>query len=375
LVNSFSDDKDPKLVFISGSESISEVLKSSFADSDDLRIEYEIGSATKLEERINELKPQLIDGSLTGIVFIPESALNDKKVRYYSTNPKNNSLFSRINPTLNSALTNLYFSGKNLTQEDIDYARNRIDIAGFRVSKDDKIEEEGYGNLIALFLFTFLLYMSLLFTGQMTMNAVVEEKNNRIVEVLLSSASSDDLMAGKILGTAITGLVQMAIWLLPVMLLVSTSWFALPSSLTLNLDMLYILYFLLNYLVALITFVGLFAAVGAIFDNPQDAQSGVWPPMLLIIIPFFIALSLQANPQNPIGRIASYTPFASLIVMPARLTMLEIPFWQLALSWVVNITVMLSVFKLAGKIYRVGILITGKKPKWSEVIKWVKYKY
>jgi ABC-2 type transport system permease protein len=93
------------------------------------------------------------------------------------------------------------------------------------------------------------------------------------------------------------------------------------------------------------------------------------------MIPFFIALSMQANPQSPIAKVASMIPLASLIVMPARMTVMEIPLWQFLISIFVNIAVMLSVFPLAGKIYRVGILITGKKPKWSEVVKWLKYKY
>ena len=211
--------------------------------------------------------------------------------------------------------------------------------------------------------------------GTMTMNSVVDEKSSRIVEVLLSSANSIELMTGKILGTAIIGLIQMAIWLLPVIVVISTSWFMLPPDIIFSINLSFVLYFLFNFFIALVTYVGLFASVGAIFDNPQDAQSGVWPLLILIMIPFFIALSMQANPQSPIPKIASMLPVASLIVMPARMTVIEVPLWQVLLSAVINIFVMLSVFPLAGKIYRVGILITGKKPKWSEVVKWLRYKY
>ena len=254
-------------------------------------------------------------------------------------------------------------------------AKNNVDFNGFRVSADKEIKEEGIGNTILSFLFTFLLYMSLLFTGQMTMSAVIEEKSNKIVEVLLSSVSSRELMTGKIIGTAITALVQMAIWLSPLIILISTTWFVLPPEFTLKLSMWHLLFFMLNYFIALITFLGLFATVGSIFDNPQDAQSGIWPIMMLIIIPFFIAIGMQTNPENQIARIASFVPFASLIIMPARITLVDIPLLQLVLSIITNIAVMILIFILAGKIYRVGILITGKKPKWSEVVKWFKYNY
>ena len=134
----------------------------------------------------------------------------------------------------------------------------------------------------------------------------------------------------------------------------------------------YIFYFLFNYGLALITYVALYATVGAIFDNPQDAQSGVWPLMLLIMIPFFIALGLESNSQTSLAIITSLLPFASLIVMPARILMVEVPMWQVLLAIVINVVVLIGIFKLAGKIYRIGILLTGKKPKWSEVFRWLK---
>jgi len=207
------------------------------------------------------------------------------------------------------------------------------------------------------------------------MRSVVEEKNNRIVEVILSSVNSQDLMTGKIIGSAITGLLQMTIWMTPLILLISTSIFMMPEEFALQIDLSLILYFLFNFFVGLITFLGLFATVGSIFDNDQDAQSGIWPIMMLIMIPFFIAIAIQQNPNNSVGLIASMFPFASIIVMPAKITLIDVPQWQIIISILVNIFTMFSIFTLAGKVYRVGILSTGKKPKWSEVIKWLRYKY
>ncbi|MGE5410688.1 MAG: ABC transporter permease, partial [Clostridiales bacterium] len=155
----------------------------------------------------------------------------------------------------------------------------------------------------------------------------------------------------------------------------STSWFLLPEELILKLSMSQLLYFLLNYLVGLITFMGLFAAMGAIFDNEQDAQSGMWPLMMLIMIPFFIAISLVNNPGSSLAKFSSIIPFSSIMVMPARMTLTEVPLWQITLSFGINILTMILVFVLAAKIYRVGILMSGKKPKWSEVVQWIRYKY
>ena len=211
--------------------------------------------------------------------------------------------------------------------------------------------------------------------GSMVMQSVIQEKANRIVEVLLSSVKSKELMMGKIFGAAITGVIQMAIWLSPVILVISTTWFALPKEMTFNITLGQIGYLLINFFIGLLTFVGLFATVGSIFEDPQDAQSGMWPVLLLIMIPFLIAMAMMQNPENQIAKIASMFPFAAIIVMPTRMTLMDVPTWQVVVSFFVNIGTVLLLFPVAGKIYRVGILMTGKKPKWSEVVKWFKYKY
>ena len=378
ILYSYSGEENPKLVIISETKEVKKNLEKEFSKlpfvkDGSFHVTYEIQDSEQFNVRLNELKPSLIHEYITGIVFIPSSSLGNKGIRYYSTNPNNLSLFNKIKPAINSALVDMYFSGKDFSREDIDFASEDVGISGFRIT-EEKVEAEGYGNMIMLFLFSFLLYMSLIFMGQMTMNSVVDEKSSRVVEVLLSSANSTELMTGKILGTAIIGLIQMAIWLIPVIIVLSTTWFMLPPEIIFSIDFRYVIYFLFNFFIAVITYVGLFATVGSIFDNPQDAQSGVWPLIILIMIPFFIALSMQANPQSPIAKVTSMLPITSLIVMPSRMTVMEVPVWQFLLSVAVNISVMLIIFPFAGKIYRVGILITGKKPKWSEVVKWLKYK-
>jgi len=379
FIYSVSEEENPNLLIVSETENISRRLKNEFDEysevkSGNYRISYETLDTSAFAERLKGLKADLLSETLTGVVYVPEAALANKNVKYYSPNPSNQALFNKIKPGINKALINIYFEDKKLTREEVDYARNNVDITGYRITKDQKVEEEGVGNLVALFLFSFLLYMALIFSGQTTMHSVVEEKSSRIVEVLLSSVSSTELMAGKIIGVVITEVVQMIIWLLPVILLITTSWFMLPADIIFKLDLNFILYFLFNYTIALFTFVGLFATVGAIFDNPQDAQSGVWPLMILVIFPFLIAISLQSNPQSSVAKITSLLPFTSLLVMPARLTLVQVPTLEVIASVVINLAVLFAIFPLAGKIYRVGIMVTGKKPKWSEVRRWLKIK-
>ena len=115
--------------------------------------------------------------------------------------------------------------------------------------------------------------------------------------------------------------------------------------------------------------------VGSIFENPQDAQSGMLPILMLVMIPFFISMSMIENPNNPVANISSMAPFSSIIVMPAKMAIIDVPLWQVILSTLVNIATVFAIFPIAGKIFRVGIMMSGRKPKWSEVVKWLKYKY
>lgn len=373
-------DEGTKIEVISENQQLLDNIRSSFLERRFIQngyytVSYLRQSRSEFESYLEEKQPDLLGDKLTGIIFVPDSALSNKNIEYYSKNPNNRAMFDKLRDLINNALVETYFKDRNFSQEEIEFAGMRVGFNTFRVSTDEGVEEEGYGNMIASFLFTFLLYFSLLFLGTMMMRAVVEEKTSKIVEVLLSSCSTKDLMTGKILGTGITGIVQMFIWLLPVIVVITTSVFTLPTGFDLKISMGMIGYFLVNYFIGLLTFLGLFATVGAIFDNEQDAQSGIWPIMMLIMIPFFIAITSQNNPDSALIQISSLVPFSSIIVMPARMTLVEVPVWQFFLAVLINVATFIGIFILAGKIYRVGILRTGKKPSWAEVVKWFKYKY
>ncbi|MEG8990521.1 ABC transporter permease [Ignavibacteria bacterium 4148-Me] len=347
----------------------------SFVTNKNYKFIYSSMPREMFNEYLKKKRQEIAEEKLTGIIFIPASALKDKKIEYYSKSPQNISLSRELEGPINKVLIDSYFMNRTLTQEELDFARRGIDFAAFKVSKDENIQEEGYGNIVLAYAFTFLLYISLLLVGQMTMQSVIEEKSNRIVEVILSSVSSRELMTGKILGASITGVVQMGIWLLTIMAAASSAWYTLPEDIVLNVKPDVVIYVLTNFFIGLILFISLFATVGAIFDNPQDASSGTTPIIMLIIIPFFISMSIMENPNKPYAEIASLFPFASVIVMPARMSLIDVPLWQLIASVIINILTIILIFPVAGKIYHVGILRTGKKPKWSEVIKWLKYQY
>ncbi|MDP4115734.1 MAG: ABC transporter permease [Bacteroidota bacterium] len=317
-------------------------------------------------------KSNILEEKITGIIFLPDSVMSNKEIKYYSKNPNNLKLFDKVRSKINNVILSEYFKDKNLSKAQLEFALKNVNFNPYRITKEQDIRKEGYGNTVVAFLFSFLLYFSLIMIGTQMMRSVIEEKTNRIVEVLLSSVSSLDLLTGKILGTAVTGLIQMAIWLIPVFVVISTSIFVLPEDFILSISIGTLLAFLLNYFIGLVTFLGLFAAVGSIFDNDQDAQQGIWPLMMLIMIPFFIAMGIVSNPENSIARITSFVPFGSIIVMPTRAASADVPVFQIIIANIINLITMGAVFVLAAKIYKTGLLFTGKKPKWSEVAKWLK---
>ncbi len=372
-------DSSLKLQIVSEDQGFLDSLKVKFDDKDFVKnnsyaFEYVNITGEGFDDYLNAKKKYLLSDSLTGIIHFADTAIQDKNVKFYSKNPANMSMVNNVKWVINDVLIARYFKDKNLSADDINYAKWGVDFDSYQVSETKEVKEENIGNRILGYLFSFLLYFSLIMFGTSVLRSVVEEKQNRIVEVLLSSVNAKELMTGKILGNAITGVVQMAIWLMPVLIVLSTAIFTLPKEIVMELNPYLLLYFLLNFFIGLVTFLGLFAMVGAIFDNDQDAQSGMWPLMLLIMIPFFITISMFKNPNNSLVFITSMAPFSSIIVMPARMTVVPVPLWQMIATIVINILTLVLIFPAAGKIYRVGILMTGKKPKLKDLIKWLKEK-
>ena len=373
------DEGNSNVVLITDTQTLLEAFQNELTTSESIKegkitFTFKLMNKDSVDGFLSKNKTDLLEGKITGVLFVPASVMSDKKIEYYSKTPTNMTLHRRIEGPINKVLVDNYFLNKNLSNEDLDFARKGIDIEGFKVSKEENKKEEGYGNIILSYVFTFLLYISLLMTGSMMMQSVIEEKSNRIVEVMLSSVSPSELLGGKIIGSGITALAQMAIWLSPIILIISTTWIALPPEIAFSITMKHIVFLMLNFSLGLITYLGLFATVGAIFDNPQDAQSGMWPVMMLILIPFFIAFSMLENPNSPIANIASLLPFASIMIMPVKMTVVDVPIWQLILSLVINTLTIFAIFPVAGKIYRTGILIYGKKVNLKEILKWITYK-
>ncbi len=343
-----------------------------------MTIDYRTMDRAQLEAFVEQSRAGMLQDSIAGVFYIPAKARSKKRIEFYSANPNNLVLISRVSEGVNKALIELRFEGRGIAEEDVAFAQGGTKTDSYKVSAGADVSEEDGGGVIVSFVVSFLLYISLFINGMQLLRSVTQEKTSRIVEVLLSSVNPRELMTAKVVGTAITGLVQMLIWFSPILMLSMIQLTVLPDDIadkvsrvmaSINLGLM--AYVIVNFLMGIMTFLSMFAALGAMFDNDQDAQQGMWPIVMLIMVPFFIAMSISMNPSSELAVISSMLPISSIMVMPARMALSDVPFWQVGLTLLVNVAVLIGILRLAGKIYRVRILSSGSKVTLKKVWGWM----
>ena len=223
--------------------------------------------------------------------------------------------------------------------------------------------------------FVMVMYMTVLLYGINVMRSILEEKTSRIMEVMLSTASAKDLMAGKILGVGAVGLTQVGIWVAVAGVMSAGTIIAAASQIKGLISPSLLIYFGVYFLLGYVLYSTLCAAVGSMVNSEQEAQQMqflVMMPMILAVI--FIANIFQ-HPNSPIAIFGSLFPFTSPLVMFSRISMQQghVPPWQIGLSIALMLATIYGMVWLCGRIYRVGILMYGKKPNLPEIMKWIKY--
>ena len=230
-------------------------------------------------------------------------------------------------------------------------------------------------------IFTVLIYMFIFVYGAMVMQGVMEEKTNRIVEVIVSSVKPYDLMMGKLIGIGLVGLTQFGIWA-AVYLGISFSGVFMSGGFSLfqnmngffeAVNMLEICsYFILFFVGGYLMYASLFAAIGAMVNSQEDTQQFMMPITVLVLFAVYAGIFSAQNPDGPLAFWSSLIPLTSPIVMMVRIPF-GVPWEQMLISIGLLFITVILIVKLAAKIYRVGILMYGKKPTYSEIIKWLRY--
>jgi ABC-2 type transport system permease protein len=335
-------------------------------------LEFQQAAGTAVDDYLNSKRPLMLANSNNGLFYVPSSALTDKQVSFYSANINNQVLRQSMNQTFNLVLNRRHFNGLSVSPADLEFAVKYIDIKGFKVSAQGNTQGSN-GNLLVGGLMALLLFMSMMGIVMPFSAAIIEEKTNRAVEVLLTSVSPQELLAGKILARAVTGLAQMLVWLIPLLVFVLfPAALALPPEFKIDIGVGTILFYLVNYLLGLTIFLSVWGGFSAMFDSTQDAGQAMWPISFLMMLPFYSVFAMISNPANSVAEILSMTPFTSLYVMPVRLAILEVPAWQPLLALALNALVCWLAIRAGGKIYRISVLATGQQPTMQQFIRWLR---
>lgn len=377
------------------------LIKDVFKNSENTSYNYLEGMS------LNDAKMLVQESEGYGLLYISEVSeehLNSKNITFYSEESPSLTLISALESEIQSELTL-----QNRIKEGIDVEKlkasivsidiNQESFEGEKTSKVDSVVKLIFGGAAG-----YLLFMFIIIYGNMIMRSVIEEKTSRIIEVIISSVKPVQLMLGKIIGTSLAGITQFVVWIIlggvlmtvaslilgidisqmqtPQQQLVEqamenpeinmqiqnifTAFFNLPLA---NLIIAFILFFICGYLL----YSSFYAAIGAAVNNETDTQQFMLPIILPLVLAVYIGIfTVIEDPHGTVSTIFSFVPLTSPVVMLMRIPF-GVPLWQQILSLLILIgTFMLTVW-FAAKIYRVGILMYGKKPSYKELIKWIKY--
>ena len=336
-------------------------------------------------------------------VVIPQDVLESERATIYSENSIDNRTINFITKCLNDTLMRAKIASFGDPDLETKIEESQVDAHVTSIKVDENGEEQEQSAQVASVLgmiLSFLTYTFVLSYGAMIMNSVVEEKTNRIVEVIVSSCKPMELMMGKIIGVGLVGLTQFAIWVLLLGLggsvlsifgmasagsapdvgamtagmegaassssissilsvLGSINWFSLLGN--------FVIYFIGGYLL----YASLFAGFGSAVDQASDSSQFTLPIIIIMMIALYAGIACMENPSGPMAVWCSMIPFTSPVVMMVRLPF-DVPWWQLLLSIVLLYGTAVLCIWISARIYRTGILLYGKKRKFKEIVKWIK---
>jgi ABC-2 type transport system permease protein len=326
-----------------------------------------------------------------GYVVLDSSTLRGDRARYAGRKATAAGDMRRLETALRQTSLAQRLEHANLNAALVDsLTRSRL------VLESERLTEQGRGsdasrraNVPFAAAVAFLLYMSMILYGQAVLRGVLEEKSTRVAEVVMSSVSSETLLAGKVIGVGAVGLTQQIIWVAGTLYLGSftvpllsrmapsttTTNTGLPAMGTMSMPdvqivslLLILLFFVLGYGV----YSSLYAAVGATVNSEQEAQQALAPILVLIISSALFIQPALLNPTSTLARVASMFPFSAPIIMPLRMSLVPIPPWEMAVAIIGLVVTFVGVILLAARIYRVGLLMYGKRPTLGELARWVR---
>jgi len=327
-----------------------------------------------------ELNSRIGRGELEGYLVIPSDILSnsESKTSYYGRNVGDVITRGQIEDRLNSAVRRQRLVQQGVKDQDVDALSKSVDVKTYPINEkgQEGAEDSGAG-FAMVFIIAFLIYITVLLYGQVVLGAIIEEKETRIAEILFSSVRPFQIMFGKLIGVSLMALTQLAIWAAAFMALVI---FAVPALVekgftNINLPHLppfFFVYFFLFFVLGYFIFATVYVLVGSMVTTTQEGGQMAMPVVFLLMAGLYMAFPVIRAPNSPFAFWVSMVPFFSPITMMVRILSQTPPLWQIALSLAIGFVTVVLLLWLASRIYRIGMLMYGKKATIPEVLRWVR---
>lgn len=314
---------------------------------------------------------------LEGVFVVPAAAVSDQatQLTYYSRSATDLITQERVARLANKSLQSLRLSANGVKPDLVENLMRDIPVEAVQISRSGEKKTGGELNFIVAFIFGALLILPSFVYGQETMRGIVQEKTERVVEVLVSSVTPMELLTGKILGVAAVGLTQIFVWL---SMIAAFAAFGAATMAVAGVNLsqfirpVVFVYFFVFFVLAYLTYVCVYAIAGAVCNSEKEAQQFVMPIMMLMMMPWFLMMPIVMNPDAPFAVGFSLSPVFGPITMFVRTLVTEPPMWHVAASIAISLATILVFFWVTAKIFRIGILSYGKRPTIPELIKWVR---
>lgn len=322
-------------------------------------------------ELVDRYRPLILDKKVAGLLVWPADPQSGS-IAYYGLNISDMSGLRFIEKHLQRAFTRTQLLAVDISDQLIDQATRTQSLQTFKVKKEGITQSSSQAEfLMAIFMLTMLMSVIMAY-GQLIMRGIIEEKNSRIVELLISSTTPKSVFFGKILGIGLVGLTQVGIWIaLTVAYLFLSPW-GVPAQYLSFLTPALAAYFAVFFVLGYFSFAILFSLVGAAVNTDEEAQQYSAPISYLLLVPFLLGVTMVTqNADSPVVVVSSLLPFFSPMLMFMRISMAMPPLWQIALSIVASLVTIWILIRAGARIFRVGILMYGKKPTLKEILNWL----
>jgi ABC-2 type transport system permease protein len=324
--------------------------------------------------RADALRDAVLGGRLDGYLLLPDDILDGGAATYYGLTVSNRRDLELMRWRINDVVVAHRVATAGLDPEQVEELTRNLDLRTIRLSEEGEEEDGGLVGIILGVILLMILYTSILMWGQVVMGGVIEEKSSRVIEVVASGVPPTQLLAGKLLGVGAAGLTQFLVWSLSLLGLSVATAGPMAASLPvpeirLGVLVAFVAFFLLGFLF----YATLYAAIGAAVNNMQEAQSFIFPVVIPLVLGLVCFPVIIEAPDGTLAVVLSLIPFLTPLLMFLRIVILTPPWWQIALSLVLLGAAIWAVLWLAARIYRVGILMYGKKPTFPELMRWVRH--